>query len=175
MKKITAVNSFKINDLLDDLCTDYLEIRNKGIIILMTIDFANCNYHYSDCYPSFSFQQVDNDYGFSFLYSMYSPNLLIKNKVLTESRTTFELRGIRLIISIQGGMNKFNGVGLLMAIGSMISLLASAMAITDMILLNIHPERANYVLHKYRYVENDHMVEHVDKELLKHLTNLGYY
>ena len=151
------------------------EFEWLSLIILMTIAFNDCMHHSSICEPSVSFKRLDGDYGFSFLYNIYSPMLLVGQQRLPESRTTFELKGIRILVAIEGGMYKFNAVGLLLAVGSMVALLGTAMTITDIILLNVHPKRDRYVLHKYRYVERDHMVEFVDKELFTHLTNLGYY
>ena len=140
----------------------------------MSITF-DCFYHFSDvCLPSFSFEQIDNDFGFSFLWNMYKPSMLVGRHLLPETRTTFELRGIRIIMSINGGMYRFNFVGLLLSFGSLIGLLSTAMAITDFILLNIHPKK-KYVLQKYRFIENERIIEDVDKQLLEHLTALGYY
>ena len=175
MTKISTVNTFKISEILDKVGSDYDEIKNKGIVISMTVSFTNCIYHFGDCSPSFSFEQIDNDYGFSFLYNKYKPNMLIGHYLLPETRTTFELRGIRIIMSIQGGMYKFNFFGFLLSLGSLIGLLATSMAITDFILLNIHSKRDKYILQKYRFLENDRIIDDVDNELLKHLTALGYY
>eukprot|EP01083_Nonionella_stella_P061692 160706_1 len=175
MAKISSINTFKVKDILDEVGTDYNEIKASGIVISMTVAFTNCIYHLNDCYPAISFQRIDNDFGFSFLYNKYKPNMLVGRHLLPESRTTFELRGIRIVMSIQGGMYKFSFVGLLLSFGSLIGLLATSIAITDFVLLNIHPNREAYVLQKYRFIDNDRMVQHVDNELLKHLTNLGYY
>ena len=175
MSKISSVNTWKIKDILDEVGTDYKEIKNKGIVISMSITFE-CFYHFNDyCLPSFSFQQLDNDFGFSFLWNLYKPSMLVGHNLLPESRTTFELRGIRIIMSISGGMYRFNLVGLILSFGSLIGLLATAISITDFILLNIHPKRDKYVLLKYRFMENERIIEDVDKQLKDHLTALGYY
>ena len=76
---------------------------------------------------------------------------------------------------MQGGMYKFNFIGLILSFGSLIGLFGTSMAITDFILLNIHKKREKYVLQKYRFISNDRIVVDIDKELKKHLTNLGYY
>jgi len=175
MNKVRALNTFTVMDILEEAGVDsYQDIQDKGAVISMTINF-DCMHHWPSCNPSYTFQQLDNDFGFSFLYNVYTPPIVLNEYLLPESRTTFEYRGIRIVLSISGGMHRFNGVGLLLSFGSFIGLLAVATQITDFVLLNIHPNREDFVFSKYRFLEHDRTIDFVDKELLKHLTRLGYY
>ena len=119
--------------------------------------------------------RVDNGVGFRWVYTQYRPKLLVGSYALPESRTTYELKGLRIVMSIHGTMYRFSWVGLILSFGSVVALTVTANAATDFILLNIHPDRQSYVLQKYRFVQDWRIIDDVRNQLRKHLTNLGYY
>ena len=119
--------------------------------------------------------RVDNGVGFRWVYTQYRPKILVGSYDVPESRTTYELKGLRIVMSVDGIMYRFSWVGLILSFGSVVGLTITANAATDFILLNIHPDRESYVLQKYRFVQDWRIIEEVRDQLRRHLTNLGYY
>ena len=173
-------NIWTLGEILDEVGMnadedkDWQKIATKGAVLLMSLNYE-CVAVSPICTPSVGFERIDNGEGFSWTYAVLSPNSMIGKYDLPPLRNTFALTGIRIVISSHGNMLKPSYTGLTLAIGALLSVFGAATALADFFLLNIHDNRSDFVLQKYRFDSDERMYRRVRSDIRKHLTNLGYY
>lgn len=139
----------KIAELADE---NIVEMGVKGGVLGIIIDW-NCDFDYDpeDCLPSYEFRRIDDKNaslakGWNFRYANYFG---------TDTRTLIKAYGVRFIVLIKASAGKFNGVPLLLNLGSGLGLLAVATVLCDCFVLYCLKRREFYRDQKYLFVKGD--------------------
>eukprot|EP01084_Bolivina_argentea_P018969 35299_1 len=136
-------NVWRVGDILKGIDEEYINIRNKGIIIVINMNWE-CDYYSlsNECNVDWNLFRADNkntkNTGNYLWISNYEPGQMveingIKLKVL-ESRFLQKIYGIKILFNVTGEMKKFSIIALIVNIGSMAGILSIIPFLLDVIL-----------------------------------------
>jgi len=147
-------NIWYLDEILRKVNTNYDSIKENGILIQATGLFE-CSIFSRYCNKNWEFTRLDeNNQGFELTYKLYVPGVSIFLEALKsrESRYIFNVKGIRMLVSVSSKMYAPDPIAALTAIGSIMGLLSMSHTITQLVMKKFHPKSKKYS----QYLEVDY-------------------